>query len=68
MSNEALSLPQTGVVPKERAAENMTVREAIVKLVMVEDMDAEFCLSIRNSDPIPITDVSDIGEGQVVVS
>ncbi len=47
---------------------NMTVREAIQKLVMCEDMDAELCFTFHNSDPIPVVDITDTGEGQVVVS
>ncbi len=50
------------------APSNMTVREAVARLVMSEDMDAELCLSIHNSDPIPVTDITDSGDGQVTVS
>ena len=47
---------------------SMTVREAIAKLAQMEDMDAELCFTFHNSDPIPVTDISDSGDGQVVVS
>lgn len=60
----ALALPPT----VEKTLSNMTVREAIAKLAMMEDMDAELCYSFHNSDPIPVTDIVDIGESQVVVS
>lgn len=46
----------------------ITVREAIAKLAMMEDLDAELCFTFHNSDPIPVTDISDTGDGQVVVS
>lgn len=47
---------------------HMTVREAIARLAMMEDMDAELCFSFHNSDPFPITDITDTGDGQVTVS
>ena len=47
---------------------NITVREAIAKLANMEDMDAEICFTFHNSDPIPVTDISDSGDGQVVFS
>ena len=46
----------------------ITVREAIAKLALMEDMDADLCFVFHNSDPIPVTDISDSGDGQVVVS
>ncbi len=66
MSNsDPLELPKVAVpsVPS-----NITVREAIGQLALMEDMDAELCLSIHNSDPIPVTDITDTGDGQVTVS
>lgn len=47
---------------------HLTVREAIARLAMMEDMDAELCFSFHNSDPFPITDITDTGDGQVTVS
>jgi len=46
----------------------ITVREAIARLAQMEDMDAELCFIFHNSDPIPVTDITDNGDGQVVVS
>lgn len=51
-----------------RQPATFTVREAIAKLVMVEDMDAELCFSFHNSDPIPVSDIVDSGDGQVTIS
>ena len=51
-----------------RNTTSMTIREAIAKLAMCEDMDAELCFSFHNSDPISVTDITDNGDGQVVVS
>ncbi len=65
------AVPKPMPVPaavKSAAPTNITVREAIAKLAMAEDMDAELCLSIHNSDPIPVTDITDTGDGQVTVS
>ena len=68
MSNgDAVELPKRQMQVKVEPS-NMTVREAVAKLVMSEDMDAELCLSIHNSDPIPVTDITDTGDGQVTVS
>ena len=50
------------------ASTNITVREAIAKLAQMEDMDAEVCFTFHNSDPIPVTDISDNADGQVVFS
>ncbi len=61
--SDALELPATS----KRAA-NITVREAIANLAMMEDMDAELCYSFHNSDPIPVTDITDTGDGQVTIS
>ncbi len=63
-SNAAIELPTTQPKPPT----NITVREAIATLVMMEDMDAELCFVFHNSDPIPITDITDTGDGQVTVS
>ncbi len=64
MSNgDTVELPTT-----QRPAENVTVREAIAKLAQMEDMDAELCFSFHNSDPIPVTDITDTGDGQVTLS
>ncbi len=65
--NEALALPQKPPTT-ERPVVNMTVREAIAKLAMSEDMDAELCFSFHNSDPIPVTEITDTGEGQVTLT
>ncbi len=65
MSNETEGVAT--LTPPKPAA-NMTVREAIAKLAMTEDMDAELCFSFHNSDPIPVTDITDTGDGQVTVS
>lgn len=62
--NEALNLPKT----QKREEVNLTVREVIARLAMCEDMDAEVCFSIANSDPIPATDVTDNGDGQVIIT
>ncbi len=61
-----MSEAETATPPATKA--NITVREAIAKLAFVEDMDAELCFMFHNSDPIPVTDISDSGDGQVVVS
>lgn len=53
---------------KDHKTATITVREFITKLAFMEDMDAEVCFTFHNSDPIPITDISDSGDGQVVVS
>lgn len=45
-----------------------TVREAIAKLVLMEDMDAELCFAFHNSDPIPVSDITDTGDNQVTIS
>ncbi len=66
MSNEALELPKAKAILPPLS--NITVREAIAKLAQMEDMDAELCMSIHNSDPIPVTDITDTGDGQVTVS
>ena len=63
--NEQVS---TMALAPQKAATNMTVREVIGRLALVEDMDAEVCFSFHNSDPIPVTDIQDTGDGQVVVS
>ena len=60
---EALGLP-----PTTKRAANITVREAIAKLANMEDMDAELCFSFHNSDPIPVTDITDTGDNQVTIS
>jgi len=61
--NDAPALTQI-----QQTAANMTVREVIGRLALMEDMDAEVCFSFHNSDPIPVTDIQDTGDGQVVVS
>lgn len=62
MSENAVTEVQTST------STTITVREAIAKLAMMEDMDAELCFMFHNSDPIPVTDISETGDGQVVVS
>lgn len=62
-SDNALALPSTAAQPA-----TVTVREAIAQLAMMEDMDADLCFMFHNSDPIPVTDISDTGDGQVTVS
>lgn len=62
---EAVQLPSANETQKTT---NITIREAIAQLALSEDMDADLCFSFHNSDPIPVTDITDIGDGQVVVS
>ena len=64
MAENAVELPPTA----KKIPSNITVREAIAKLAMSEDMDAEIYYSFHNSDPIAVTDISDIGDGQIVLS
>lgn len=64
MSENAVTEVQT----PPSTSTTITVREAIAKLAMMEDMDAELCFTFHNSDPIPVTDISETGDGQVVVS
>lgn len=44
----------------------LSVREVISKLAHMEDMDAEVCVAFHNFGPVPVTDVEDNGDGQVV--
>lgn len=59
---------EAAVISAPVPRQTITVREAISRLAQMEDMDAELCFSFNNSDPIPITDIADNGESQVVVS
>lgn len=61
-----MSEVETATPPTTKA--NITIREAIARLAQSEDMDAELCFTFHNSDPIPVTDITDNGDGQVVVS
>ena len=44
----------------------LTVREAIAQLARVSDMDAEVCFAFFNSDPIPVTNIEENTENQVL--
>lgn len=46
-----------------------TVRELIVELTNTAvDLDAEVCVSLHNSDPVPLSKVEDEGEGRLVLN
>ncbi len=63
MGNET----QTAVLGTEpETPQNMTIREAIAVLVQVSDLDAEFAISFYNSDPIPVQNIEENTDSQVV--
>ncbi len=58
------------VVAAVKAAprQNMTVREGLVALARVSDMDAELCITFYNSDPIPVQSIEESEDGPVVIT
>ena len=62
-SMEPLNTKTTDAKP----ATTLTVRELISRLVNVEDMDATVQASFSNSDGMDVTDVTDAGDGTVVL-
>lgn len=50
----------------KESAVTLSVREVISQLAHMEDMDAEVCVAFHNFGPVPVTDVEDNGDGQVV--
>ena len=58
---EALGVIET--TPRQ----NMTVREGLIALAKVSDMDAELCITFYNSDPIPVQSIEESEDGPVVI-
>lgn len=45
---------------------SFTVREMISRLALCEDMDSEVNMSVFNSDPIPVADIEEDTESNIV--
>ncbi len=44
------------------------IRDLLAKLSTVSDLESEVCISISNSDPMPVTNAEENGEGQFVLT
>ncbi|KKM82147.1 hypothetical protein LCGC14_1322570 [marine sediment metagenome] len=60
--------PETVAAVRPAPRQNMTVRDGLIALAKVSDMDAELCITFYNSDPIPVQTIEESEDGPVVIT
>ena len=60
--------PETVAAVKSAPRQNMTVRDGLIALAKMSDMDAELCITFYNSDPIPVQSIEESEDGPVVIT